>query len=882
MDHRRHPVTVGVLEEHVRGPGSPVCHHGEHRASVAAQQPPVVVGVHEQGVVARVPDGTFGRVPGELLCAGVPRHDATLVVHRVGGRHGDARRRRLGVSGPHRLVRYRPPRLHGNRGQIGPVEGLREEPALAVADAQPGQDAAFRHLLDALRDHVQTERRGELGEALDDRHGGDVARQVRRDRPVDLDARRGDAVEVGQRRVARAEVVDGQPDALRAQPYEARDELVEVLGERGLRDLEGQERHREPDLLDRGGDEVRERRVGELTDRDVDRDAHAFEPGRGLPVGRVGDRRPQHPFPDRVDRPGRFREGDELHRRDVSQLGVRPPEESLGAHELAVLHADDRLVDDAELAALGRDEKVRREPTTPVHHRVQLRGERHHFAGSATLRLPQCDVGVAEHRVPGSGPGRGDPDAHRHPHGSGSVDLRAAVRSDRLGDGVADARSERPRTRLVAAVAVHRELVPADARDERVGARRAQPGRNHEQYDVTPAMPERVVDAGEVVDVDDEHHAGLARRLGRGHREVERPAVGETSELVGPGDPLEVARVGGRGLGVTRDPRRPAPPADVRRDRCPGDGDHAGRAVRMEPRHRLCAHGLTCLDPPDQCQPARPVDGERPGEPGSPRSDHLGRGVPEHRLGRGVPRDDHAVADADDGVGGRRHEGCEPRRVRTGRLEPGDVDREPDRAGAASERGRHPRHTDHPVRACRCRHDEVSAARAFDGGAYARRVEHVRDLRRHHVEGRASDDVVATDPGHLLERRVDVQEPPLVVAHEPRPGHPVDEADEPGEAALLPRPSGRAGDARAERRPLPAGVAAGGRSGRGRGPTWCHVDLLGRAARCLITARTGQIIGSRSAKGKHIDAVRSGAVPVGAGRCRPSSCSDVRARGGGQ
>ena len=84
------------------------------------------------------------------------------------------------------------------------------------------QDLELGLGLDALGDDADAQAVGQRDHGLDDRPVR-LAVEPGHERPVDLDRVEGQVLQVGQRRVAGAEVVEDEPDAHVAQPVERPD-----------------------------------------------------------------------------------------------------------------------------------------------------------------------------------------------------------------------------------------------------------------------------------------------------------------------------------------------------------------------------------------------------------------------------------------------------------------------------------------------------------------------------------------------------------------------------------------------------------------------------------------------------------------------------------
>ena len=140
---------------------------------------------------------------------------------------------------------------------------------------------------------------------------------------VDLQNVEGEVSQVAERRVARAEVVDGESDAEFVQIAKDRGRLLDVLHERALRDFEFQVLGCESALgqCPQGG------RCGvaldELVGREVDGEAESGK-ARVLPHLDLSTRRPQDPGAYFSDEALALGDRNELGARDFSQFVVLP------------------------------------------------------------------------------------------------------------------------------------------------------------------------------------------------------------------------------------------------------------------------------------------------------------------------------------------------------------------------------------------------------------------------------------------------------------------------------------------------------------------------------------------------------------------------------
>ena len=156
--------------------------------------------------------------------------------------------------------------------------------------------------LDALRDDLEAEVVRQRHDRPHDRRVAAVGGHARDERAVDLERLRGHGLELPERRVADAEVVDRDPDAGRDDPLEAAPRPDAVAHEDVLGHLELERRRLDPVLGQDLEHLVGEARVGEVSLGDVHRDTEV-EPrvvasraaARAPPRGRSGSRRRVRP-----------------------------------------------------------------------------------------------------------------------------------------------------------------------------------------------------------------------------------------------------------------------------------------------------------------------------------------------------------------------------------------------------------------------------------------------------------------------------------------------------------------------------------------------------------------------------------------------------------
>ncbi len=229
------------------------------------------------------PAGCPGRTPGMGAAVATRREHARPdgVPRALPERHTeweistDRRHRRQ----PHRSrsvggsVRSRP--LGARRAQqvLGPSRRREEEPLGHVA-AELARAVALQLGLDAFRDDLHPERMGHLRGGEHDGVVGVARAESRHERLIDLELIERELLQVAERRVPRAEVVDGESDPEILQPPQRRDRRVDVVEEHALGDLEAQQRRRDPGRRQARSDALDELRSRQLAAGEVHREQH--------------------------------------------------------------------------------------------------------------------------------------------------------------------------------------------------------------------------------------------------------------------------------------------------------------------------------------------------------------------------------------------------------------------------------------------------------------------------------------------------------------------------------------------------------------------------------------------------------------------------------
>ena len=399
---------------------------------------------------------------------------------------------------------------------------------------QRDQRRRLRRGLDTLGDALLVEGTSEVHHGIDDRGVALVDADARDEGAVELDRVDREAAQVGQRRVAGAEVVECDPHAEQLQALEPRPGGHDVVEHHALRDLQPDRARSGDRRIGHLGDHAGEARVLQLPGRDVHREAQVAPPRQRLPLRELLAGRLEHPGTDRDDQSGLLGDGDELRRLHQASV-VAPAQERLHPGDPPGGELDHRLVEELELLAVTGATQRRLDALTFGRPLAQLLVEDHPTTPTVALGAVHRRVGIAEHgRRVGVGLVR-ERDADRH----AELDLATAgpprgaqrrldaVRDD---DGVLGP---------VEPFAEHDELVAPEAGDRVARADdRRDPFRHTAQHLVTERVAEGVVHRLEVVDVDEQQRdrraTGDLTQTGEGVTDTieEQRAVGQACERV--------------------------------------------------------------------------------------------------------------------------------------------------------------------------------------------------------------------------------------------------------------------------------------------------------------------------------------------------------------
>ena len=287
---------------------------------------------------------------------------------------------------------------------------------------------------------------------------------------VDLDRLDREALDVVQRRVAGAEVVEHQPHAEALEVLQHGGRRGALLHQDALGQLEPQALGRHAGLAQDGGELVGQRGLRELAAGEVDGQAGKVDRGVGGPARELAAGLAQHPAPERDDQPALLGDGDERAGEHDALARVAPAHERLDPDDPALVEVDERLVVELELVALERVAEVVLELEALGHAPADGGVEELVARAAVVLGALHRGVGVAHERlgVVAAPVGDGDADA-------GADDDGSVAEHDRRGERVEQPLGDLDRAALAGqALAEDGELVAAEAR-ERVAAARAAP-----------------------------------------------------------------------------------------------------------------------------------------------------------------------------------------------------------------------------------------------------------------------------------------------------------------------------------------------------------------------------------------------------------------------
>ena len=215
------------------------------------------------------------------------------------------------------------------------------------------------------------------------------------------------------------------------------------------------------------------------------------------PALRIAGNAVQHPCAERGHEARVLGNGNEGRWRDLSPFRVTPPQQCLGANDLACAAGHDRLILQAQLVALDGRAQIDFDRAAGFHVSRHVGGEEDGPIPPLTLRIIERNVGVAHQLVRRRAMiGRhGDTDRGFDAHG-------LAVDRERLGERCGDPFRQALSALLVFGEAENGELVAAEAGNKVARSQpRTQTFRHGAHELIAGFMTERVVDILEFVDV---------------------------------------------------------------------------------------------------------------------------------------------------------------------------------------------------------------------------------------------------------------------------------------------------------------------------------------------------------------------------------------------
>ena len=314
---------------------------------------------------------------------------------------------------------------------------------------------------------------------------------------VDLDLVEREALQIAQRGVAGAEIVERDPDPDGAKLVQNGERRLVVANEHGLGDFKLEPAGGEARRRQRRHDFQRQGAALELNRRDVDREPDIVRPGRGFRASGG-----QYPLAERVDQAGFLGNRNKLDGRNHAALRMAPAQQRLAAGDPVVLQVETRLIIDLEAAIDDRLAQIHFENAARADLGVHFRFEKTIGAAAGGLGRIHCEIRILQDLVEIGTVLRRQRDADAGVGG----DLVAEAfigRTDRLEDAAEQIHDV---VRVPHPGLNDGELVAAKPGDE-IGFLHAAAETERHRFEqlVADHVSERVVDALEFVDVDIEH-----------------------------------------------------------------------------------------------------------------------------------------------------------------------------------------------------------------------------------------------------------------------------------------------------------------------------------------------------------------------------------------
>src|SRR5450631_3126579 len=232
---------------------------------------------------------------------------------------------------------------------LGAGDRRAEQIPLHLGTTQFAQQFHLRHRLDALGRRRHVARGSYVHDGLDNRGRSSRAGNVFDKAAIDLDLVEGKTLQIAQRGIAGAKVVQRYPYPQLSQLVQQGERHFIVTDQDRLGNLKFQPARREARGCECRGHIQRQGLAFELNRRDIDRDPDVIRPARGLDARGV-----EYPVTELVDETGLFGDRDEFRGRYHAPLGVAPTQQRFAAADLVVPEIHQRLIVDLEPAIHDR------------------------------------------------------------------------------------------------------------------------------------------------------------------------------------------------------------------------------------------------------------------------------------------------------------------------------------------------------------------------------------------------------------------------------------------------------------------------------------------------------------------------------------------------
>ena len=196
---------------------------------------------------------------------------------------------------------------------------------------------------DTFSDHAAAKRLGQADDALHDGQVIAVVQHVADEALVDLERARRQALEIGERGITRAKVVQRKIHPERLAFGHQRSNVADILERCGFQQFDLKAMARQPGVRGEEGFQAENEVVpGQMVGRDIDADDH-LEPGIA-PRTDLAQRFLNDPFAQRDIGRTVLDHTEKLRRHEQAALGMLPADQCLGTDHAAAPHVDFRLV----------------------------------------------------------------------------------------------------------------------------------------------------------------------------------------------------------------------------------------------------------------------------------------------------------------------------------------------------------------------------------------------------------------------------------------------------------------------------------------------------------------------------------------------------------